>query len=131
MRNALLIYVLIGLETASLAAPPVKPAQLRAIEVKRPNIVIRGAYLGRVEVWAVPSGTGITPDEYGLVGNARRRSTAGRNEIWLFPIACTSPLIPSTEVFVKGFDVKGNEVGTKSLPYSGASEIADALCSAP
>ena len=130
MRNASLIYMLIGLGTVSLATPPIKRAQLRAIEVRRPNIVIRGGYLSKVEVWAVPTGTGITQDEYALVGNAKRSNAAGRKEIWLFPIACTSPLIPSTEVFAKGFDANGNEVGRKSLRYSGASEIADALCSA-
>src|SRR5216684_5814072 len=130
MRSAFLICVLIGLGTASLATPPIKRAQLRTIEVKRPNIVIRGAYLSRVEVWAVPTATGITPDEYAMVGNAKRSNAAGRKEIWSFPIACTSPLIPATEVFVKGFDANSNEVGRKSLPYSGASEIADALCSA-
>jgi hypothetical protein len=129
MRNAFLIMLLLGLGVESLATPVTKRALLRAVEVKRPNIVIRGAYLGRVEVWAVPTGTGITPDEYALVGNARRKTEAGRNEIWLFPIDCTSPLIPSTEVFVKGFDLKGKNIGTKSLPYNGASEIGDALCS--
>ena len=67
MRNAFLIVLLLGLGEESLATPVTKCALLRSIEVKRPSIVIRGAYLGRVEVWAVPTGTGITPDEYSLV----------------------------------------------------------------
>jgi hypothetical protein len=86
-----------------------------------------GAYLGKVEVWAVPTGTGIGPEEYVLVGNARRQTVAGRNEVWLFPIDCTH-LIPSTEVFVKGFDQTGKTVGAKSLPYRGATEIKNAIC---
>jgi len=113
---------------ASIAAPATKRALLRSVKIRRPNIFIRGAYLGKVEVWAVPTGTGITPDEYALVGTATRQAAAGQNETWLFPIDCTSPLIPSTEVFVKAFDQTGKAVGTKSLPYSGASEISDALC---
>ena len=57
--------------TESLAASPKGHAQLRAALVKRPNIVVRGAYLSRVEIWAVPTGTGITEDEYKLVGEQR------------------------------------------------------------
>src|SRR5689334_22835392 len=101
MWKVLLTILLIG--TESLAASPKGHAQLRAPLVKRPNIVVRGAYLSRVEIWAVPTGKGITEDEYKLVGEAKRSNTAGRNEIWLFRIACESPLIPSTEIFAKGF----------------------------
>jgi hypothetical protein len=68
MRKFLMIVFLIG--TESIAAPPKDHAQLRCIVVKRSNIVVRGAYLGRVEVWVVPTGTGITEDEYTLVGTA-------------------------------------------------------------
>lgn len=127
MRNVFLIACLVGI-AASIAAPATKRALLRSVEVKRPNILIRGAYLQNIEVWAVPTGTGITRDEYALVGTATRRGAAGQNETWLFPIECTSPLIPSTEIFVKAFDKTGKTVGTKSLPHTGASEISDALC---
>ena len=127
MHKAFLTFILLGLATSSTAAGPRRHAELRTIAVKRPNIVVRGSYLGRVEIWAVPPGTEILP-EGGLVGNARRNNAAGQNEIWLFRIACESPLIPSTKVFVKAFDVNGNQVRRMSLPYSGASDIAQALC---
>ena len=127
MRNFFLTFCLIGVGT-TLAAPAAKRALLRSVEVKRPDIIMRGAYLGRVEVWAVPTGTGITPDEYTLVGRATRKTPAGRNETWLFPIDCASTSLLATEVFVKAFDQTGKNVGTKSLPYSGATEINDALC---
>jgi hypothetical protein len=127
MQKALLVFLLAALASNPTRAKLQNRAELGAIAVKRPNIVVRGAYLKKVEIWVVPTGTGISP-EGGLVGNARRSNGAGRKEIWLFPISCESPLIPSTEVFVKAFDVKGNQVGRKSLPYSGASDIAQALC---
>jgi hypothetical protein len=127
MQKVLLVLLLVAFAASPTTAQPQKHAELRAIVVKRPIIVVRGSYLGKVEIWAVPTGTGISP-EGGLVGNARRSNAAGQKEIWLFPIACESPLIPSTEVFVKAFDVKDNQVGRKSLPYSGASDIAQALC---
>jgi len=129
MWKVLLTILLIG--TESLAASPKGHAQLRAALVQRPNIVVRGAYLSRVEIWAVPTGTGITEDEYTLVGAANRSNAAGGNEIWLFPIACESPLIPSTEIFARGFDESGYQIGRKYLPYTTLSAIAHALCGEP
>ena len=127
MRKALLVLVLVTLAISPTTAKPQKHAELRSVTIKRPNIVVSGSYLRKVEIWAVPTGTGMSP-EGGLVGNAKRSNSAGQKEIWLFPIACESPLIPSTEVFVKAFDAKGNQVGRRSLPYGGASDIAQALC---
>ena len=125
----MLTILLIG--TESLAASPKGHAQLRAALVKRPNIVVRGAYLSRVEIWAVPTGTDITEDEYTLVGAAKRSNAVGGNEIWLFPIACESPLVSSTEIFAKGFDESGNQIKRKSLPYTSLTDIAHALCGKP
>jgi hypothetical protein len=73
-------------------------------------------------------GTGITLNEYALIGSATRKTATGRDETWLFPIDCgsTSPL--ATEVFVKAFDGRGKQVGKICLPFAGASEINDALC---
>jgi hypothetical protein len=129
MWKVLLTILLIG--TESLAASPKGHAQLRAVLVKRPNIVVRGAYLAKVEIWAVPTGTGITEDEYTLVGAAKRSNAAGGNEIWLFRITCESPLVSSTEVFAKGFDESGYQIGRKSLPYTSLTAIAHALCGEP
>ena len=100
------------------------------MQVKRPQIVIRGAYLSKVEVWAVPTGTGITSEEFVLLGNAERANPAGNNEVWVFRIrSCkTDTRLLATEVFVTGFSEKGDVVGRKSLPYRGASELYEALC---
>jgi hypothetical protein len=97
----------------------------------RPNLVIRGAYLHRVEVWAIPTGTEITPDEYARLGDAKRSNAAGPKELWLFPIPPCPTGISATGIFAKGFDAQGIPIGTKSLPYNGASELYDALCGAP
>ena len=87
-----------------------------ACAAQRPNIIIRGSYLGKVEVWAVPTGTGITPDEYTLLGHAKRKTAAGRNEEWLFEVDCGSLL--ATRVFVTAFNRKGKNIGAKSLHYT-------------
>lgn len=127
MQRALLVLLSVALGASPTTAKRQKHAELRAVSVKRPNIVVRGSYLRKVEIWAVPTGTAISP-EGRLVGNAKRSNGAGQKETCLFPIACQSPLIPSTEIFAKAFDVKGSQVGRKSLPYSGTSENAQALC---
>ena len=103
------------------AAPPSGNPQVRSIDIQRPNIVIRGAYLDKVEVWAVPTGTGITPDEFVLLGNATRRGSAGGKETWLFPIpVCpTDTRLLATEIFVKGFDAKGALVEKNPFRMSG------------
>ena len=130
MRNAMIISMFVAVGLWALAAPATRHPQLRRIQVRRPNIVIRGAYLGKVEVWAVPTGTEITPDEYVLLGNARRKTAAGSKEVWLFPIpsCATDTRLSATEIFVKGLDTKGTVIATKSLPYSGASDVYRALC---
>jgi hypothetical protein len=56
--------LLFGLAAESTAAPPKQHARLHTVVVKRPHIVVRGAYLGKVEIWTVPTGTEITEDAY-------------------------------------------------------------------
>ena len=68
MRFLQAIIVLSALSFATVSAQPAagRP-KLLAVEVTRPNIVVHGAYLIRVEIWAVPAGTGITPDKFVLL----------------------------------------------------------------
>ena len=123
-----MICVLLGL--GAIAAPPTRHPQIRGIEVKQPDVTISGAYLNRVEVWVVPTGTGITPDEYVLLGNAERSNAQGPKEIWLFTIPpCASDTrLMATALFAKAFDGNGTLVGTKSLSYRGVSALHEALC---
>jgi hypothetical protein len=130
MRNTLIVGLLFGAVLALGAAQQVSHSQLRSVQVRRPNIVIRGAHLSKVEIWVVPTGTGISPDEYVLLGNAERANAAGPKEIWVFPIpSCeTETRLLATEAYAKGFDAKGNAITTKSLPHIGATAVYEALC---
>jgi len=130
MRNMLAICLFLSSGFQSVTAPPAKRPQLRSIDVQRPNVIIRGGYLDKVEVWAVPAGTGIGPNEYVLLGNAKRKNAEGSNEIWLFPIppCATDTRLTATEVFAKGFTTKEALIGKKSLPFVGASAVRHALC---
>jgi hypothetical protein len=125
MRHPLLILSVLAFGLNGLSQPSHRGARIRSAGVRRPNIVVRGAYLSKVVIWAIPTGTGIKPEEYILLGTANRRDAAGQKEVWVFPIP-SGPL-SVTDIFAKGFDAEGKLVGTKLLPYQGASQIYDAL----
>ena len=125
--------VVFGLSLVAVSAQTASGRpRLLGVEVTRPNIVVHGAYLQRVEVWAVPTGTGITPSDYVLLGKATRTSEAGMKETWQFRIpSCTDTRLQATEILVQGFDSFGVNIGKKSLPFAGASAVRQALCGAP
>jgi hypothetical protein len=133
MRFLRVIIALLALSLATVSAQPAagRP-KLLGVEVTRPNIVVHGAYLIRVEVWAVPAGTGITPDKAVLLGKAVRSNVVGPKEIWLFriPSCATDTRLQATEIFVQAFDVTGVSIGKKSLPFEGASAVHEGLCGA-
>jgi hypothetical protein len=91
---------------------------------------VRGAYLDKVEIWTVPTGTGITHGNYVLLGSAERKSGTGPKEVWLFPIppCATDTRLLATEIFAKAFGPNGAFISKKSLSYVGASAVQDALC---
>src|SRR5438067_12541763 len=92
-RNSQLVAAVVILGMACLHAQQARHSPFGTIEVKKSEIVIHGAHLQRVELWAIPTGTGITPDEYVLLGKAKRTNSAGRDEIWLFQMSgCIAPL---------------------------------------
>jgi hypothetical protein len=136
MRFLETILVVFGLSLASVSAQTAtgRPRLLGA-EITRPNIVVHGAFLSRVEVWAIPTGTGITPNEYILLGKAVRSNVVGPKETWLFriPSCATDTRLLATEIFVQGFDGMGVNIGKKSLPSAnaGASAVHQAFCGAP
>jgi hypothetical protein len=98
--------------------------------LKRPNIVIRGANLSKVEIWALPTGTGFEHDEHAVLGTAVRKGTAGAMELWVFrlPPCDSSHLMLASGIAVVGFDVSGAEVGRKELPSMGAMEVYQTFC---
>ena len=103
-------------------------ARITSFKLERPNLVVRGSYLSRVEICGVPSGTEIRGDECDPLGDAHRTTDAGKNERWvrsLSPIPIDGWSV--TEVYARAYYAHGRPVGSKSLPYSGVSEVNDAL----
>lgn len=98
------------------------PGKLYGFEVAKPNFLVDGANLSKVEVWFWPTGTGITKAAF--IGTARRITGPGVHEKWVLRIP---PDLLAVEIFATAFDKAGNIIGKKSLPYTGASALCDAL----
>ena len=64
------------------------PLAIRDMRIVKPNLVIRGANLSKVEIWYWPTGTGI--EEPSFLGAARPNTAPGAHESWAFPIPIIS-----------------------------------------
>lgn len=104
---------------------------LTAFLVARPNLIVDGSNLGKVEIWAVPaSANEISEEDYKLLGAAALQPGGDSlTQIWTLPIPAEP--VTSTEIFAKGFDMRGDFVGQISLPYLGATQIWNAIWAAP
>jgi hypothetical protein len=91
-------------------------------KIARPNLIVNGANLSKVEIWCWPTGTGIT--EPTLIGTATRATNRGKHERWVLRIPQD---LLATEIFATAFDETGKVIGKKSLPYKGASALYEAL----
>jgi hypothetical protein len=107
-----------------------KDERISSVRLRRPNIVIRGANLNRVEVWALPTGTGFEHDEHSVLGGAVRKGGAGATETWIFrlPPCDKSQLMLASEIVAVGFNASGAEIARKPLPDMGAIAVYETLC---
>ncbi|QGP91306.1 hypothetical protein MGLY_06370 [Neomoorella glycerini] len=101
------------------------PAGITSFTIAQPDLVVKGQNLARVEIWAIPTGTGITEKDYELLGYAGKKSEDNGQQVWTFPIPRKTIL--ATEIFAKGYDDRGKEVGKVSLPFIGVTRLNEAL----
>ena len=119
------LYVIAQSRPHVASAPPVQPA-ITAITIKQPNIVVTAANLKRVELWEVPTGTNVTENDYQKVDTMNLAKT-DPDGVQTWTLLIPSAPILATQIFAKGFDSDGNEVGRVVLPATGASELYDEL----
>ena len=116
-----------GQDAATTDTAKSAPSAIHTISISKPNLEVTGSRLGSVEIWIEPTGTGVGER---LVGEAKRTTTVGRHEKWIFPIA-SLPGYPHSIMAVnasaKGYNREGKEVGRKSLGFKGVSECNSAL----
>ncbi len=117
-------------------ARPVKYPRITSIAVEGPQVVICGAYLAKVEVWAIPSGSDTIEEDYALIGTAMRIGRAGSRETWTDLIDCENVLyfgnLPTFDqvptIFAKVLDSYGHEINFKSLSKRQSFELVKARC---
>jgi hypothetical protein len=101
--------------------------QITSFTVELPNLVVTGSYLSRVTISGRPTGTGVADAPDDQLGEAHRVTPAGPHERWVMPLPPPSEGWSETSVSATGYDADNHFVGTKNLPYSGASDIGGAL----
>ncbi len=102
----------------TLAAP-----QIDSFKVVRPDFVITGNNLVKVEVWGIPTGTEITEAQYVPIGEALFDTASPGT--WKLAIPAQEMLLSG--IFAKGYGPGDTEPITKDLALIGATEIYDAL----
>lgn len=102
------------------------PSFLYGASVEKPNLVVRGKNLSKVEIWAVPLGANITEKDYELLGVATKDGVAsdGSDE-WLFPIP-TTPL-QVAQIFAKAYDKGGVFFATANIAAANPAMLHDLL----
>jgi hypothetical protein len=100
------------------------------IHVEQPYLVVEAAYLSKVELWFIPTGTGVTEAGYQKISEGELTGSDPKEvQRWRFQIPRNEFL--ATKVFAKGFDHQGTLIGTVELREEEASEIRDALFGTP
>lgn len=128
----LLIIIIIGLAVFIFffliydqSSPATETAGITDFQVARPDLVVTSAGLARVEIWAVPTGSGITEADYTKIGDAKLTSTTSLTQIWILTIPADP--ISAAVIFAKGFSSDGKATGEFNLPLSGETEIYNVL----
>ncbi|HET8581055.1 MAG TPA: hypothetical protein VFL98_01140 [Candidatus Paceibacterota bacterium] len=104
-----------------------RPAGLPAIidlSVAQSAFVVHGTDLARVAIVAIPTGTGVSPDQYQDLGDASLVK-GGTPQTWALPIPDEPQLY--AQVYAEGYDDHGAVVGRAYLPQTGATAIAELL----
>lgn len=97
-----------------------KTSEITSFGVEKPNFVVYGKNLSKVEIWGVPSGTGVGEDSYYMLAEAKIENESSVSQKWVAKIPSEPQLL--TSVFVKGTSTSGESL-FKDLNVSGASEI--------
>ena len=100
---------------------------ITSLTVAKPNLVVHGKNLSKVEIYAVPSGTEISETESILLGEAKPSLGGNGDNIWTLPIPA-DPIL-ATEIYAVGYDKDNNKVDQVSLNLTGTTAIYNALWS--
>lgn len=111
-------------ENKNTASDQLNP-KIISFTIERPYLFFMAKDVARVEVWAVPTGTGITEEFHTKLGDAEYVDTKGDVFLWRFRIP-EEPIL-ATDIYAKAFGNNGNTPDRTSLSITGASDIYEAL----
>jgi hypothetical protein len=108
------------------AAGQAASTTISSFTVERPNLVVHSSNLARLEVYAVPTGTGVSEADIQKLGDASLENTSdNRMQTWVLPIP-KNPIL-ATDIYVIGYNQGNQAVASMSLGITGATAINDAL----
>lgn len=97
-------------------------AEITSFSVVGKNFVVKGKFLNKIEIWNIPSGTGIESSMYKKIAISTSYQETISSQTFTILIPCSESF--GTNIFAKGYDQQGNALATtKYLPYNGVTEI--------
>lgn len=103
----------------------VKKGFVTGLVAERPHFLITSEGLKEVEVYAVPTGTNVTVDQYLSLGKTSEYTEIDGKQKWTVPIPVEPMLFAN--IFAVGMDNQGNSSDRFYFALSGASDIYSAL----
>ncbi len=96
---------------------------IRSMEVSKPFIAVYGTNLASVEVWAIPTGTGVSQNQYIFLGKASAKAGTKNQAVQTWLVGIPSAPLSITSIFANGYDEAGHFVGKITLPTQGATNL--------
>jgi len=100
-------------------------AQLLSFSVVRPNLLVTGQNLARVQIWALPENETDSRENYLNFGTSILSSTVNEIQSWLLTIPADPAM--ATKIFAIAYDNQGLELPKLSLPENNFTDIYNAL----
>lgn len=101
---------------------PQQVAEITSFSVVGKNFVVKGKFLSKIEIWNIPSGTGIDPSMYKKIAMSTSYQGTINSQTFTILIPCSEGF--GTNIFAKGYNQQGNALAsTKYLPYNGVTDI--------
>lgn len=107
---------------AAYNEPPCTTPSITDFLATDSDFMIPAKCLSKLEIWYVPSGTGVTSDMYQKVATATNYQGPLSSQIFMIKKVCPPP--SAAAIFARGYDQYGNQLSSdKYSQYSGVTNI--------
>lgn len=103
-------------------------AEVFSFTVQESYFELTARNVSRVEIWALPTGTNSKEND-ALFLAGMNRVESGSIQVWQAAIP-NDPLLVTT-IFIRAYDSTNHIISERALPYTGATEIYNALWNIP